>query len=49
MPNEDGRLAAYVGETRGVSNVAGSTGAPQPEFMLLGEPYGSGACALTTL
>ena len=50
LPNKDGRLAVYVGETRGVYKVAGKpTDTSKPEFMLLAEPYGSGACARTAL
>ena len=50
LPNEDGRLAVYVGETRGVYDVAGDpTDTPKPDFMLVAERYGSGACAQTTL
>ena len=50
MPNEDGRLAVYVGETRAVYEVAGDpTDAPKPEFTLVAEAYGCGACAKTTL
>jgi len=50
LPSEGGQLAVYVGETKGVYEVAGNpTDTPKPEFMLLTEPYGSGACAQTTL
>ena len=50
LPDEDRRLAVYVGETRGVHEVAGDpTDTPKPEFMLVAEPYGCGACAQTTL
>ena len=50
LPNEDGRLGVYVGETRGVHEVAGNpTDPPTPEFMFLAELYGSVACAQTTL
>ena len=50
MPNEDGRLVVYVGEMRGVYDVAGEpTDIPKPEFMLVAGPYGSDACAQTTL
>jgi len=50
LPNEDRRQAVYIGETRGVYEVAGDpTDTPKPEFMLVAELYGSGACAQTTL
>jgi len=36
LPNEDGRLAVYVGETRGAYKVAGNpTDTPKPESMLV--------------
>ena len=47
MPNDDGRLAVYVGETKGVHKLAGDP--PKFEFILVVEPYGSSACAQTTL
>ena len=35
LPNEDGRLGVYVGETRGVHEVAGNpTDPPTPKLML---------------
>jgi hypothetical protein len=47
LPNEDGRQAVYVG---GVYEVAGEpTDTPKPEFMFVAGPYGSDACAQTTL
>ena len=50
VPNEDGRLAVYVGEMRGVYDVAGEpTDIARPEFMLVAGPYGSDACTQTTL
>jgi len=50
LPNEDARLAVYVGETRGVYEVAGDpTDTPKPESMLVVGPHGSDACAQTTL
>jgi hypothetical protein len=50
LPDVYGRLAVHVGETRGVYEVDGDpTDAPRPEFMLVAEPYGSGACAQTIL
>ena len=40
----------YVGEARTVYELAGNpTDTPKTEFMLLAEPYGSGACASSTL
>jgi hypothetical protein len=46
LPDQDGRLALYVGETRGVYDVAGDpTDTPRPKFMLVAGPYGSDACA----
>ena len=39
----------YVGEARGVYKVAGNLADSKAEFMLLAEPYGSGACAQVTL
>ena len=49
-PNEDGRLAVFVGETRGVYDVAGEpSNTPMPEFILVAGSYGSDACAQTTL
>ena len=50
LPNEDGQLAVYVGETTGMHEVAWNpSDTPKPEFMLSAESYGSGACAQTTL
>ena len=50
VPNEDARLAVYVGEMRGMYEVAGDpTDPPKQEFMLVAGPYGSDACAQTTL
>ena len=50
LPNEVGQLAVYVGETRGMHEVAWNpSDIPKPEYMLLAESYGSGACAQTTL
>jgi len=43
-------FAVYVGETRGVYEVAGdSTGTPKPELMPVARSHGSDACAQTTL
>ena len=47
--NKVGRLAVYVGEAMGVYEVAGNLADSKAEFMLLAEPYGSGACAQATL
>lgn len=47
MPNEDGRLAVYVGEMRGVYVAGNPTDTPKTEFMLLAEPYGSVSCEQT--
>ena len=50
FPNEDGQLAVYVGETRGMYEVAWHPSvASKPEYMLSAESYGSSACAQTTL
>ena len=50
LPNPDRRHAMYVGEARRVYEVAGNpTDTPKTEFMLLAEPYGSGACAPISL
>ena len=50
LPNEEGRLAVYVGETRGVYEVDGDpTDHTKPEFMAVAGSYGSDACAQTTL
>ena len=50
LPDENGRLVVYVGEMRGVYDVAGDpTDIQKPEFMLVAGPYGSDACAQTTL
>jgi hypothetical protein len=50
LPNDDGRLPVYVGETMGVYEVAGDPiDTPKPEFMLVAEPYGSGVFPQTTL
>jgi hypothetical protein len=50
LPNEDGRRAVYVGDTTGVHEIAGDpTDTPKPEFMFVTGPYGSDACAQTTL
>ena len=50
LPDEDRRLAVYVGETRAVYEVAGDpTDTPKPEFTLVVEAYGCGACAQTAL
>ena len=49
-PNEGGRLAVFLGETRGVYEVDGDpTDHTKPEFMVVAGPYGSDACAQTTL
>jgi hypothetical protein len=50
LPNKDGRLSVYVGETRGVYEVVEDpTDTPRPEFILMAGPYGSDACAQTIL
>lgn len=48
LPNKNGRLAVYVGETRGGYEVAGNPADTlKPEIMLLAEPYGSVSCEQT--
>ena len=49
LPNEERRLAVYVGEMRECMRWLEATVIPKPEFMLLAESNGSGACVQTTL
>ena len=50
MPNEDARLVVYVEEMRGVYEAVGDpTDTSKPKSMLVAGPYGSDACAQTTL